>query len=90
MYLATILGSIGGFSLVLVIMASSGRLIWFLDRPSAMIVPGGTLGTVLINYPFADMRGVIKWAKHVFLKREQKVGNVIRYVHCNDEGCSAT
>ncbi|MBI4632625.1 MAG: MotA/TolQ/ExbB proton channel family protein [Deltaproteobacteria bacterium] len=78
MDLATILGIIGGFSLVIVAMASGGGLAWFLDGPSAMIVLGGTFGAVLINYPLSDMLGVIKVAKNVFLKREQKVGTVIR------------
>jgi chemotaxis protein MotA len=45
-----------------------------------MIVLGGTLGAVLINYPLSDMLGVIKVAKNVFLKKEQGVHNIILFL----------
>ncbi|MCX5835645.1 MAG: MotA/TolQ/ExbB proton channel family protein [Deltaproteobacteria bacterium] len=77
MDLATIIGILGGFGLVIVAMASGGGLTWFLDGPSAMIVLGGTLGAVLINYPISDVLGVIKVAKNVFRGKTQQTGTVI-------------
>lgn len=74
---ATIIGIIGGFSLVIVAMASGGGLGWFIDGPSAMIVFGGTFGAVLINYPFTDVLGVIKVAKNVFRGKAQQTGAII-------------
>ena len=74
---ATIIGIIGGFSLVIVAMASGGGFSWFLDGPSAMIVLGGTFGAVLINYPITDVLGVIRVAKNVFRGKTQQTGVVI-------------
>lgn len=72
MDLATIIGIVGAFSLVLIAVASGGGLTWFLDGPSALIVFGGTFGAVLVNYPLADVLGVIKVAQNAFFKKEQK------------------
>ena len=72
MDLATIIGIVSAFSLVLIAVASGGGLTWFLDGPSALIVFGGTFGAVLINYPLADVLGVIKVAQNAFFKKEQK------------------
>jgi chemotaxis protein MotA len=76
--LATIIGILGGFSLVIAAMASGGGLSWFINGPAMMIVLGGTLGATLINYPISDIFGVVKVAKQVFFQREQKVADVIR------------
>ena len=72
MDLATIIGIVSAFSLVLVAVASGGGLSWFLDGPSALIVLGGTFGAVLVNYPLADVLGVIKVAQNAFFKKGQK------------------
>ncbi|MFH1081202.1 MAG: motility protein A [Pseudomonadota bacterium] len=74
---ATIFGILGGFSLVIIAMASEGGLTWFLDGPSAMIVLGGTFGAVLINYPITEVLGVIRVAKNVFRGKTQQTGAVI-------------
>ncbi|MBN1380272.1 MAG: MotA/TolQ/ExbB proton channel family protein [Deltaproteobacteria bacterium] len=74
---ATIIGILGGFGLVIIAMASGGGLAWFLDGPSAMIVFGGTFGAVLINYPIADILGVIKVARNVFTGKKQQPGDII-------------
>jgi chemotaxis protein MotA len=74
---ATVIGILGGFSLVIIAMASGGGLAWFLDGPSAMIVFGGTFGAILINYPITEILGVIKVAKNVFRGRTQQTGTVI-------------
>ena len=74
---ATIIGILGGFGLVIIAMAAGGGIAWFFDGPSAMIVLGGTVGAVLINYPISDLLGVIKVAKNVFQGKEQQAGVVI-------------
>jgi len=74
---ATVIGILGGFGLVIVAMASGGGLAWFIDGPSAMIVFGGTFGAVLINYPIADVLGVIQVAKNAFRGKEQRTAAVI-------------
>ena len=74
---ATIIGILGGFSLVIVAMASGGGLAWFLDGPSAMIVFGGTFGAILINYPITEILSVSKVAKNVFRGKTQQTSTVI-------------
>jgi len=77
MDLATIVGIVGAFGLVIIATASGGGLTWFWDVPSILIVFGGVFGAVLINYPLADVLGVFKVAKNAFLKREQKAKDII-------------
>ncbi len=77
MDLATIIGVVSAFSLVLAAVASGGGLSLFLDGPSALIVFGGTFGAVFINYPLADVLGVFQVAKNVFMKKEQKTRDMI-------------
>ena len=77
MDLATVIGILSGFGLVIVAMASGGGLAWFIDGPSAMIVFGGTFGAVLINYPISDVLGVLQVAKNAFRGKEQHATDVI-------------
>ena len=78
MDIATIIGIIGAFSLVILAMISGGGgLTWFIDGPSLMIVLGGTTGAILINYRLSDMLGVIKVAKNAFFRKEFKVDEMI-------------
>ena len=50
MDIATLIGSVLGFGLILGATALSGRLTAFIDLPSLLIVFGGTLGAVLLTY----------------------------------------
>jgi len=76
--LATVIGIVGAFALVVAAMSTWGGLTWFLDGPSAMIVFGGTFGAVLVNYRMSDMLSVLKVAKNAFFKREYKTDEIIR------------
>ena len=76
--LATVIGIVGAFALVVAAMSTGGGLTWFLDGPSAMIVLGGTFGAVLVNYRMSDMLSVLKVAKNAFFKREYKTDEIIR------------
>ena len=77
MDIATLLGIIVGFGLVIAAIFMGGGASWFLNAPSAMIVLGGTFGAVLINYPMSDMFGVAKVAKNVFFSKKLKTEKVI-------------
>lgn len=78
MDLATIIGIVTGFGLVILAMASGGGLAWFADGPSAMIVFGGIFGAVLINYPLTTVFRVMNVAKNVFFKKGQDPERVIQ------------
>lgn len=77
MDLATILGIVSGFGLVIIAMSLGGGLLWFVNIPSALIVMGGTIGAVLINYPLSDIIGVMGVAKKVFFQKDLSLRNVI-------------
>lgn len=78
MDIATIVGIVCGFSLVVIAMIQGGGISWFLDGPSMMIVMGGTLGATLISYPLRDILSVFAVAKNVFRKDKINVSEVIR------------
>ena len=69
MDLATIIGTILAFSLVIMAIIMGGTLDAFINLPSLLIVMGGTIGATAINYPLKDILGVIKVAKNaIFCK----------------------
>ena len=67
MDVATLLGIVSGFSLVVMAIKMGGGLIWFVNVPSLMIVMGGTVAITLINYPLSDVLSVMKVLKNAFL-----------------------
>ncbi|NLI81075.1 MAG: motility protein A [Deltaproteobacteria bacterium] len=69
MDLATLIGIVSAFALVMLsIMMGSGLGI-FIDVPSAMIVAGGTLGATMIHYPLKDVLSVFRVMKNVFFTK---------------------
>ena len=66
MDLATVIGIISAFALVLIAMTLGGSILMFMDPASALIVVGGTIGVTLINYPLRDVLKLVGIVKHVF------------------------
>jgi len=64
MDIATLLGVVSAFGLVVVAIFMGGGLSLFINIPSALIVVGGTLGTTMINYPLGDMLKVVSVVKN--------------------------
>ncbi len=66
MDLATIIGLVVALGMILygILMGSPLSLFW--DLPSALIVIGGTLGIVFINFPLKDIGGVLGVIKNAF------------------------
>ena len=60
MDIATLIGIITAFSLVIISITLGGSVMMFVNIPSIMIVFGGTLGATLINYPLPDVFKVSK------------------------------
>ena len=77
MDLGTLLGIVSGFGLVIIAMSIGGGLGAFINAPSIMIVCGGTMGAVLINYPISDVLRVIKVAKNAFFSEEIKTKKIM-------------
>ncbi|MFV0348757.1 MAG: motility protein A [Halodesulfovibrio sp.] len=71
MDLATILGIVISFGLVVSAIMAGSSLLIFIDIPSFLIVFGGTIGALLVNYPLGKViavAGIIK--KTLFAKAE--------------------
>jgi chemotaxis protein MotA len=69
MDLATILGVISAFGLVILAIFAGGGLQLFINIPALMIVVGGTLGATMINYPLRDVFGVFNVAKNAIFTK---------------------
>ncbi len=69
MDLATLIGIVIAFALVITSIMMGSGLGLFIDVPSAMIVVGGTLGATMIHYPLKDVLGVFRVVKNVFLSK---------------------
>jgi chemotaxis protein MotA len=69
MDLATILGIISGFGLVVISILMGSGLRLFVDFPSVMIVLGGTVGATMINHTLKDVLGSFRVVKNAFYPR---------------------
>ncbi|MDH4317018.1 MAG: MotA/TolQ/ExbB proton channel family protein [Desulfobulbaceae bacterium] len=77
MDLATIIGIIASFGLMIMAILQGGSLLIFLDTPSALIVFGGSIGVAMINYPLADILSATNVVKHAFLVKERSPNSLI-------------
>ncbi len=78
MDIATLVGTISAFGLVLVAILMGGGIGMFINIPSLMIVVGGTLGTTMINYPLKEVLGTIGVIKNAFFSKAQGVEEIIK------------
>ncbi len=68
MDIATVAGIIAGVvAMCLAIITGGANFGLFVNIPSMMIVIGGTIAAVLVNYPLTDVLAVIKTARNAFL-----------------------
>ena len=77
MDIATILGVVSAFALVLLSIMMGSGLGAFFNAPSIMIVVGGTLGATMINYPLGDVIGVIRVGMKVIFAKTSSVPDLI-------------
>lgn len=58
-------------------ITDNGAIGSFIDVPSLLIVVGGTLAAVLINYPLENLKGLVNITKKVFMNKGQRPQEVI-------------
>jgi len=75
--IATLIGIVLAFGLMLWAILMGGPLTIFIDPPSIAVVFGGTLGVSLINFPLADVLGMIAIFKKTVLIKEQDTNKLI-------------
>ena len=71
MDIATLIGIIACFALMIIAITMGGPISAFIDVPSMMIVIGGTIGATFISYPLKDVIGVVGVIKNTFLFKPQ-------------------
>ncbi len=76
MDIATILGILSAFGLVIIAIGSGGGMSLFVDVRSLMIVIGGTVGATMINYPIKDFLGVFSVVKNVFVSKKNDTDEI--------------
>ena len=77
MDIATLIGILVSFGLVIIAILVGGDGSWFVNGPSLMIVCSGTMGATLLAYPLGDVLGVFRVVKNVFMHKSQVVSELI-------------
>jgi len=62
---ATLIGMVAGMALLVVSMLMGVGVGPYIDIPSLIVVLGGTIAAVLVNFPFNDVLGVMKVTQKV-------------------------
>jgi chemotaxis protein MotA len=77
MDIATFIGVIAAFILLIISIMMGSGLGAYIDIPSMLIVMGGTACSTLINFPLKDAINSIKVAKNAFFSRSLTVAEII-------------
>lgn len=77
MDIATIIGIVAAFGLIVWSIMLGGSISGFVDMPSVAVVIGGTLGALLINFPLARIIGLAKILKKTVLFKVEDPDAVI-------------
>jgi chemotaxis protein MotA len=77
MDIATVLGIISGFSLIIIAITMGGGITLFINVPSIMIVLGGTIAATLINFPLKQVIGVMGVVKKAFSQKRDEPADYI-------------
>ena len=76
MDLATIVGIVGGLGIIASAIGPA-QMVFFVSVPSFLIVIGGTVAAVLVNYPFSDVLAMMNVLKKTLMYKVQSPKEVI-------------
>ena len=77
MDLATVLGLVLAFGLVIAAILVGGSLVIFISIPSLLIVFGGALGATLVHFPLGKVLGVVSVLKNTLFSSQQSPSVII-------------
>ena len=80
MDLASLFGFIVAWGLILVSLAMGAGIIGYWNLPSIVIVFGGCIGSVMMKYPFSQLKGLIKVMKNAFFKKLDSSEEIINTI----------
>ena len=78
MDLATLIGLVLGFGIILLSIVTGSEITAFVDMPSLMIVFGGTIAATLIRFPLKTCLGSIKVALNAFRTKTANPSDIIK------------
>jgi chemotaxis protein MotA len=77
MDLATLIGLVGALGIIVAAIATGGDIIQFIDVASILIVGGGSVMAVLMQFPLSTFLGAFKVALKAFLVKTEKPTDLI-------------
>ncbi|HYE84015.1 MAG TPA: MotA/TolQ/ExbB proton channel family protein [Clostridia bacterium] len=80
MDLASVLGLVGGLSVIAVTIMLSGDLMGYIDAPSLLCTFGGTIAMTVMAFPFKKLKEGFGALRHVFVYKEMDAENVIKSI----------
>lgn len=80
MDLATLIGFVVAVGIILVAMILGGGIAPFIDIPSLLVVAGGTIGAVMMNFTLGQFFGAIKVALKALMFKIDKPEDLIEQV----------
>ncbi|HFE65157.1 motility protein A [candidate division KSB1 bacterium 4484_188] len=78
--IATLLGLFGGILVILLAVMIGGGLGAFINIPSMLVVIGGTVAAVLVQYPLEDVLGVIGVLRKTLLTKTSELPKLIETI----------
>ncbi len=77
MDIATLIGVLGAFGVIIGAIASGGSVLLFVNVPSIIVVGGGTIMASLIKFPLGSFLGAFKVAMKAFLHKSEAPEKII-------------
>ena len=77
MDLATVIGIVMGFALILMAIMMGGDVVAFVNLPSVLIVIGGTLSAMFVKHKMGEVFGAVGIAMKAFFVKQQDAEEVI-------------
>ncbi len=77
MDIATLIGFLGGFGIIIGAIATGGDVMLFVNTPSILIVVGGTFMVTLMRIPLADFLRSFGVAAKAFLNKQEDPASLI-------------
>ena len=78
MDIATVIGLISAFGVVVGSILAGGSLVYFVDVPSMLVVVGGTFSSVLIHFSLPQFLSIFSVTKNTFLNKSHSPNQVIQ------------
>jgi chemotaxis protein MotA len=80
MDIASLVGFVTAFGLIILALVQGGQIAAFFNPPSLLITVGGTIGATMIAYPMANFLGAFKVVMKVFLAKQQAPNEIIQRI----------